>query len=369
MGGLATMASEAVELVGLEAGYGAAKVLHGIDLVVARGEFIGILGSSGCGKTTLLRTIAGFQKASAGAVRLFGRDVVRIPPEKRGVAMVFQSYALWPHMTVLGNVGYGLRLRGMRRAEIRERVAQVLRLLNLPDLEDRKVTALSGGQRQRVALGRAIAIEPDLLLLDEPLSNLDAKVRIQLRSEIKALQNRLGFTAVHVTHDREEAMTMADRIVVMGAGRIAQVGTPKDVYDHPVSSFVASFMGAENTIDLAVARTGAGSEIRVGPEHEAVRWHAGVPEGPVTAYFRDDVARLDAPDATAVDALVLRGRIVQRSYPGGHYRYAVAIGDRHFTATDNRYLELGTPVGLHLPLAALHLFPRRQNARPGGLDV
>jgi ABC-type sugar transport system ATPase subunit len=221
----------AIAVEGVEAGYGSARVLHGIDLTVARGEFVAILGSSGCGKTTLLRCIAGFQKVAKGAIHLFGQDVTSTPPERRGVAMVFQSYALWPHMSVLGNIGYGLRLRGMGRAKVRERVAEILRLLNLSGLEDRKVTDLSGGQRQRVALGRALAIEPNLLLLDEPLSNLDAKVRIQLRSEIKALQNRLNFAAIHVTHDREEAMTMADRIVVMDAGRIVQIGTPEEVYD------------------------------------------------------------------------------------------------------------------------------------------
>src|SRR5215218_8979531 len=207
----------AIEIDSLEVGYGKEPVLRGIDLAVAPGEFIAILGSSGCGKTTLLRTVAGFQKASAGAIRLSGRDVAGLAPEKRGIAMVFQSYALWPHMTVLGNVGYGLRLRGVPKDEIRTRVASVLKMLNLSGLENRKVTALSGGQRQRVALGRALAIEPQILLLDEPLSNLDAKVRIQVRAEIKALQKRLGFTAIHVTHDREEAMTMADRIVVMDA--------------------------------------------------------------------------------------------------------------------------------------------------------
>ena len=347
----------AIEIEGLEVGYGKETVLRGIDLAVAQAEFIAILGSSGCGKTTLLRTIAGFQKASAGAIRLSGHDVVGLAPEKRGIAMVFQSYALWPHMTVLGNVGYGLRLRGVPRAEVRARVGALLRMLNLAGLEERKVTNLSGGQRQRVALGRALAIEPPLLLLDEPLSNLDAKVRVQLRHEIKTLQSRLGFTAIHVTHDREEAMTMADRIVVMEAGRIAQVGAPKEVYERPASPFVASFMGADNTLALDVARTASGVEIRPGGGEPAIAWSEPAPVGPVTAYFRDDVAKLVAPDAPAEDAIVLRGRIGQRSYPGGHYRYGVAIDGRHFTVTDSRYLDLDTPVGLRLPLEALHLFP------------
>jgi ABC-type Fe3+/spermidine/putrescine transport system ATPase subunit len=350
----------AIEVDRLEVSYGSTPVLHGVNLSVSPGEFIAILGSSGCGKTTLLRTIAGFQKASAGAIRLFGRDVVNTPPEKRGMAMMFQSYALWPHMTVLGNVGYGLRLRGVAKDEIRSRVARILKMLNLSGLEDRKVTNLSGGQRQRVALGRALAVEPAILLLDEPLSNLDAKVRIQLRQEIKLLQSRLGFTAIHVTHDREEAMTMADRIVVMDAGRIAQMGTPKEVFDHPDSPFVASFMGAENTIDLDVRPLGSGVEVRA-HAGSVTPWSGSVPVGPVTAHFRDDVASLVDPDARIDGSIVLPGQIAQRTYPGGHYRYVVAIGSRHFTVTDQSYHELDRPVGLRLPLASLHLFPTDPN--------
>jgi ABC-type Fe3+/spermidine/putrescine transport system ATPase subunit len=359
-------ASRGIEVQDLHVAYGSLPVLHGIDLSVTAGEFVAILGSSGCGKTTLLRTIAGFQKATRGAIRLFGRDVAMLPPEKRNIAMVFQSYALWPHMTVLGNIGYGLRLRGMKRDAVHRRVAEVLQLLGLSGLEGRKVTNLSGGQRQRVALGRALAIEPSLLLLDEPLSNLDAKVRLQLRYEIKALQNRLAFTAIHVTHDREEAMTMADRIVVMDAGRIAQVGSPKEVYDQPASPFVASFMGADNTIDLDVMPGLSGLEIRATHDLPPVRWEGEAPTGPVRAYFRDDVAKIDAPGARVEGAIVLPGRIAQRAYPGGHYRYGVAIGDRHYSVTDERYLDLDTAVGLRLPVAALHLFPSAHNK--GGND-
>lgn len=349
----------AIDIDRLQVSYGSQQVLHGVSLSVAPGEFIAILGSSGCGKTTLLRTIAGFQKASGGAIRLFGRDVVDVPPERRGMAMMFQSYALWPHMTVLGNVGYGLRLRGVTKEEIRARVASVLRMLNMEGLEDRKVTNLSGGQRQRVALGRALAIEPEILLLDEPLSNLDAKVRIQLRSEIKSLQARLGFTAVHVTHDREEAMTMADRIVVMDAGRIAQMGPPKEVYDRPNSPFVASFMGAENTIDLDIRRSGSDVEIRT-RDGRATPYAGAVPVGAVTAFFRDDVASLEDPGARIEGSIILPGTITQRTYPGGHYRYVVAIGDRHFSVTDDRYHDVDRPVGLRLPVTSLHLFPTDQ---------
>ena len=352
----------AIEVDRLTAGYGATTVLHGIDLSVAPGEFIAILGSSGCGKTTLLRTIAGFQKSTSGAIRLFGQDVAGLPPEKRGVAMVFQSYALWPHMTVLGNMGYGLKLRGIAKDEIRRRVGALLAMLNLTGLEDRKVTDLSGGQRQRVALGRALAVAPALLLLDEPLSNLDAKLRLQLRYEIKALQKRLGFAAIHVTHDREEAMTMADRVVIMDGGRIAQVGPPEEIYHHPASPFVASFLGAENRIDLdAVPGPDGALRLQAPGMPEPAAWageaEAAPSPGPVVAYFREEAATLTAPDAAPGEAIVLPGVVATRAYPGGHYRYGVDAGGRHLTVKDAGYHELGTPVGVRLPLANQHFFP------------
>ena len=354
----------AIEVERLSAGYGAVVVVNRVDLSVAPGEFVAILGSSGCGKTTLLRTIAGFQKASSGRVRSFGRDMTDLPPERREVAMVFQSYALWPHMTVVGNIGYGLKLRGVPRGEIRTRVTKILAMLNMPGLEDRKVTALSGGQRQRVALGRALAVEPRLLLLDEPLSNLDAKVRLQLRGEIKALQARLGFAALHVTHDREEAMTMADRIVVMDQGRIAQVGTPEDVYHRPSSPFIATFMGADNTIRLTIGQGDSGTQVEAGPHHAATPIRIPAAPGPVTAYFRDDVARLESPQHRADGEISLQGEVTQRSYPGGHYRYAVAVGEHEFMTRDARLFEVGTPVGLCLPVASLHLFPVNETTKP-----
>ena len=246
----------------LEAGYGATPVLEGLDLQVRKGEFVALLGASGCGKSTLLRALAGFVAPRGGRVRVAGRDVTRLAPDRRGMALVFQSYALWPHMTVAQNIGYGLKLAGLSRDEISRRVGEMQALLGLDGLGARKPSALSGGQRQRVALGRALAVHPDILLLDEPLSNLDARIRLTVRHEIIALQRRLGTTAIHVTHDREEAMVMADRIVILDRGRIAQIGTPEEVYNRPVSAFVAAFMGAENCFPLSVERTGDGLRIR-----------------------------------------------------------------------------------------------------------
>ena len=213
------MTVAALEIQDAVVSYGDAEpVLKGVSLSVASGEFIALLGASGCGKTTLLRAISGFVRLRAGAIRVSGVDVAGLPPDKRDMAMVFQSYALWPHMTTAQNIGYGLRLRRKSRNDIAQRVGELLSMLGLEGLGERKVTQLSGGQRQRVALGRALAVNPRILLLDEPLSNLDARVRGQMRHEIKAIQQNLGITAIHVTHDREEAMVMADRIVILNEG-------------------------------------------------------------------------------------------------------------------------------------------------------
>src|SRR5712692_1611169 len=250
--------------------YGVHRVLDQVSLSAAGGEFIALLGASGCGKTTLLRAICGFVGLAGGSIAVGGRDITRLPPDKRNIAMVFQSYALWPHMTVAQNMGYGLKLRGVSRAEIARRVTELLVMLRMDALGERKVTALSGGQRQRVALGRALAINPQILLLDEPLSNLDARIRVEVRHEIKTLQQTLGITTVHVTHDRQEAMVMADRIVILDAGRATQIGTPEEIYNRPNSPFVASFMGAGNVVPLRVRREGQQVAIGGGPISDGI---------------------------------------------------------------------------------------------------
>jgi iron(III) transport system ATP-binding protein len=230
-------------------GYGRTPVLDDISLEVARGEFFAFLGPSGSGKTTLLRLIAGFGTPNSGRILIDERDLTRLPPWSRNVGMVFQSYALWPHMTVAKNVAFGLERRKFSRAEIERKVRGALDLVGLGALADRRPAQLSGGQQQRVALARTLVIEPEVLLLDEPLSNLDARLRVDMRSELRQLQRKLGITAIYVTHDQEEANAVADRIAVLDQGRIQQIGTPLDLYDRPANRFVATFVGTANLID------------------------------------------------------------------------------------------------------------------------
>ena len=248
MTGMTMSKAVGIEIAGVNLSYGATHVLKNVDLSIRPGEFFAFLGPSGCGKTTLLRLIAGFAQAQTGKVLLDGQDVAPLPPWKRDVGMVFQSYALWPHMTVAKNVAFGLEERRLPRAEIDRRVAEALDLVGLADYASRRPAQLSGGQQQRVAVARTIAIEPKVLLLDEPLSNLDAKMRVSVRRDLLALQRRLGLTTIFVTHDQEEANTICDRIAVMDAGTIRQVGTPMELYEHPADLFVASFLGSANIL-------------------------------------------------------------------------------------------------------------------------
>jgi iron(III) transport system ATP-binding protein len=316
-----------LDIAGLVKHYAGVKSVDGIDLAVEPGEFICLLGPSGCGKTTTLRMLAGFLEPDAGEIRVGGKVISRpgavVPPERRNMGMIFQSYAVWPHMTVRDNVAYGLRMRNVPVAETRSRTDATLAAARLLELAGRYPSELSGGQQQRVALARALAPNPEILLLDEPLSNLDANLRGDMRLEIRRLHEEFRNTSIYVTHDQLEAMAMADRIVVMNAGRIEQIGTPKDVYDHPNSRFVARFIGGGNVLE---ARHVSGSEVQVG-EH---RLHVG--EGEFAGPGRDmsicvkmhDIELL--PDAPQSGNNVLPGVVLSHAYLGSHRDYVIDVG-------------------------------------------
>jgi putative spermidine/putrescine transport system ATP-binding protein len=238
-----------LELEKIRKQFGSTVVVRDFNLNVAPGEFVSFLGPSGCGKTTTLRMVAGFEAPTEGIIRIDGKDVTNLKPNQRNVGMVFQSYALFPNLSVADNIGFGLKIAGRPRAEIAARVAEMLALIKLPELGGRYPYQLSGGQQQRVALARALAVKPNVLLLDEPLSALDAKIRVSLRGEIRELQRELGITTIYVTHDQEEALSMSDRIVVMNEGRVEQIGTPFEIYNYPRTRFVASFVGTLNILD------------------------------------------------------------------------------------------------------------------------
>src|SRR3990170_1100576 len=238
--------------------FGQADAVVDFDLEIERGEFVSFLGPSGCGKTTTLRMVGGFEIPSQGEIRLDQEVITNKPPNQRNVGMVFQAYALFPNMTVADNVGFGLKVNKKPTEEIRERVSEMLNLIQMPKLGDRFPYQLSGGQQQRVALARALAIRPQVLLLDEPLSALDAKIRVELRYEIRRIQRQLGITTIYVTHDQEEALSLSDRVVVMNSGRIEQIGTPFEIYNYPKTSFVASFVGTLNQLRCSVVDAAAG---------------------------------------------------------------------------------------------------------------
>ncbi len=336
----------------VSAAYGATKVLDDVSLSVAKGELIALLGSSGCGKTTLLRSIAGFVTPTAGRIVIDGRDLTGLPPEARGTAMMFQSYALWPHLDVAANIGYGLRMRGWKKDAIATRVGEMLKLMQLDGYEKRAIAQLSGGQKQRIALARALAVDPSVLLLDEPMSNLDYKVRIELRHELRALQKRVGITAVYVTHDREEALTLADRIAVIDSGKIAQLGTPEEIFHRPASSFVAGFMGADNS--LAVVRAG---DCWIAADAAST---AGT-----RAHFRGDGARVvEAAAPTQADTLHFDGVVAQRIYLGNGFRYRIraSAGNGEVWVDDHASRAEGVVVRIAVGPDALLLFDHGRDA-------
>jgi len=346
-----------VEAHNIELSYGTTQVLRDISLTVEPGEFFALLGPSGSGKSTLLRLIAGFTRHQAGRLLVGGRDVTGIPPWKRNVGMVFQNYALWPHMTVERNVAFGLEERKLSRDEVRRKTEAALELVGLSGYGARRPNQLSGGQQQRVALARTLAIEPQVLLLDEPLSNLDAKLRVQMRHELLALHKRLGITTIFVTHDQEEAMTICDRIAVMDQGVIQQVGTPVALFDHPVNRFVAQFVGSVNLFE---------GELQAGPTFVSpTLGQCALPstlpnagKSRVHLAFRPHAVRFDeAPDPGNLE---LEGSIAGGEFLGEFMRYEVRVNQAivtadqpHLRGTDR--IPEGSPVRLSIASRELRL--------------
>jgi putative spermidine/putrescine transport system ATP-binding protein len=305
---------------GLSRHYGTVVALDNLDLTVQPGELIALLGPSGCGKTTTLRLLAGLEDADAGTVSVGGKDITRLPASKRDMGMVFQAYSLFPHMTVKQNVGFGLRLRSVSATERDRRALEMLELVELSSQADRYPSQISGGQQQRVALARALAIEPQVLLLDEPLSALDAKVRAQLRDQIRRIQLEIGITTLFVTHDQEEALAIADRVGVMRAGRLEQLAPPTEVYSRPASSFVAEFVGLSNRL----AGTVTGSTVTV-RGHDLPLVDPSTSAGPVTAIVRPEAVTLASDNSG--DSGPMTGTVIASTFLGATSRVTVDLGD------------------------------------------
>ncbi|CUX21946.1 MULTISPECIES: ABC transporter ATP-binding protein [Agrobacterium] len=298
--------------------FGAFTAIPDLSLTIEPGTLVTLLGPSGCGKTTTLRMLAGLEHPTSGRILIGDKDVTMLPANERDVSMVFQSYALFPHMTALDNVAYGLQSSGLRKAEARERAEEGLKLVGLAGMGHRLPAELSGGQQQRVAVARALVLEPQVLLLDEPLSNLDARLRRRVRTEIRDLQQRLGFTAVYVTHDQDEALAVSDRIIVMKDGEIAQSGAPRDLYEAPASAFIADFMGEANVVGCEViAVEGADALIRVGGIDHRVAARNARP-GPAELAVRPGSISIGQPGGPG-----LAGRVLHSAYLGGHVEYEV----------------------------------------------
>jgi iron(III) transport system ATP-binding protein len=358
-----------LKLEGIEKRFGTFTALKGVDLTIEQGEFVCFLGPSGCGKTTLLRIIAGLEAQSAGRIEQAGRDISRLPPSARDYGIVFQSYALFPNLTVADNVAYGLVNRKVPKAQVQQRVEELVRLVGLPGSEGKVPSQLSGGQQQRIALARALATSPGLLLLDEPLSALDAIVRVHLRQEIRSLQRTLGVTTIMVTHDQEEALSVADRIVVMNHGVIEQVGTPEQVYREPASPFVADFVGRVNVVS---AQVNAAGHLRVGDavlQVDPAPSTALQPGAEIKVYLRpeDVLARPLVPGSTADQAFgadatnVLSARIDKIEFLGAYCLARVtsdSLGEQALTTvlSMNFLAEHGLSQGSAL---ALRLLPDR----------
>ena len=351
-----TLQATRVVLENVTKRFGQTVAVDRVSLEIKPGELATLLGPSGCGKTTILRIVAGLEAATEGRVFIGDTEVTKLPPNARDVTMMFQSYALFPHLTVFENVAYGLRVLRKSEAEIKKEVEEVLELVGMPGMEKRSPSALSGGQQQRVALARSLVIHPKVLLFDEPLSNLDAKLRKRMREEIRLLQQRLGITAIYVTHDQAEALAISDRIVVMDRGRISQIGTPLDLYHAPGNRFVAEFIGEANFLPAMVeVSTGGWTNLKIGPQSLRVQSRP-VPPGPVTALARPEAIRIRG------DGEGLMGTIQKVSYLGSSADYTVETMLGSILVTDYEMADgvLSTGTSVRLQFLAHGVYPLPQ---------
>lgn len=349
-----------LEIKNIVKSFGETRVLEGVSLAIREGEFVTFLGSSGCGKTTILRIIAGLEYPDRGQVLIEGKDMEKIGPENRNVNMVFQNYALFPHMNVEQNIGYGLKIRGVAKDEIKKRVKEMLKLVQLEGFETRKPAAMSGGQRQRVAIARALINNPKVLLLDEPLGALDLQLRRQMQLELKHLQKELGITFVYITHDQEEAINMSDRIVILHNGNIEQVGTPAEIYDEPKTSYVASFVGSANILSGDVIQAADGSAVLKneagtmncrfrrltesdradGTARAAIR----VGEKLTLAVRSENIQISRAPES----AVYMEGTITEKSFAGGMLRIVVKTVDETEIIISRHGINIDYEIGEHV---------------------
>ncbi|RXT08954.1 ABC transporter ATP-binding protein [Ammoniphilus sp. CFH 90114] len=355
-----------VELKNIQKRFNNQAVVKDFNLQIEQGEFISFLGPSGCGKTTTLNMVAGFLEPDEGELLIKGKKMNGVPPYKRELGMVFQTYSLFPHMTIEENIGYGLKFRKVPKSEMKDRIQKVLELIKLPHVADRFPKQLSGGQRQRIAIARALVIEPSLLLLDEPLSNLDAKLRHELRNELKRLHQEIGVTTIFVTHDQEEALSLSDRIVVMSHGNIEQIGKPWDIYHHPKTEFVHTFIGSTNRIDGTLVSK-SGTELTIKTAQGLIRSTTHSVDtnigGPISAYVRPEKIRLVHDHGGELTTNQFRGTVTMMNFLGAFMDCDVTNGDMKLTVklqlnNDNMSIQTGKSVICEWNSEDLFLIPR-----------
>ena len=349
----------AVQLDNVTKSFGNVQVIKDISLSIAKGEFVSLLGPSGCGKTTLLRMIAGLENTTSGTIHIGGKDSTRLPPELRDIAMVFQSYALLPHLTVLENVMFPLRMRKLgNRAEQRERAVAALKLVQLDHLAARRPRELSGGQQQRVAVARAVVSAPQVLLLDEPLSNLDARLRESMQEELILLHRQTGLTTVFVTHDQEEALSLSDRVILLNGGRIEQQGAPKTLYSLPRTRFAASFMGSTNLVEAELEPHGDGARAVLSDGQVLLLKTGPAARKRATVMFRQEEAGLaPAPDGAAPNRRAPVATVVTQIFLGSRIRYVLDLGGQMIRclAPAGQFHAVGDRVELHIPQDSIHV--------------